>query len=62
MDEIHIQKIINGGRTREKRTKNRGTREQGVLGNRGTRNKGFLGTGEQEREILNSELRIVNSE
>jgi len=31
MDEIHIQKIINGGRTREKRTKNRGTREQGVL-------------------------------
>jgi hypothetical protein len=46
MDEIHIQKIINGGRTREKRTGNKGvwgTGEQGDFGNKGkgTRNSEF---------------------
>ena len=78
MDEIHIQKIINRGRTREKGTRGfgeQGNRGTGEPGNRGTRNKGVWGTREQgglgnrgtgtrdcELRIGNCKLRIGNCE
>lgn len=59
MDEIHIQKIINGGRTRgfqEQGGKEQRTRGFGEQGNKGT------GTRDSEFRIGNCELGIANSE